>query len=77
MSINELPINVKKQYQLHVNKLKSVRSFLLDWYSNFTNIQSAYSVLSTNLTSPMFSQMNHEAFNSIMAVFLDIYLKFK
>ena len=61
MSIDELPMDVKKQYQMHVNKLKSIRDFLIDAYNNYTNIHNHYTHLSQNLTSPMFTQMNHEA----------------
>ena len=36
MSIAELPLEVKKKYQIHVDTLKSIRGFMIDAYSNFT-----------------------------------------
>jgi len=76
MSIQELPHDVKKQYQEHVNKLKSIRAFLVESNTNFTTIHTTYSCLMDNLTSSLFSQVNHEVFSAILFILLDLYYSF-
>lgn len=76
MSIADLPIEAKRKYQFHVNKLKSIREFLTEAFTNFTLIHTKYKFLEEELTSSMFSQLNHEAFTSITYIFIDLYYCF-
>ena len=76
MSIAELPIEIKKKYQIHVNLLKTIRNFLIDAYINFTCIQTNYSFLGKNLSSSLFTQLNHEAISCINYVMLDLYYSY-
>jgi hypothetical protein len=76
MSIDDLPMDVKKLYQVQVNKLKSIRGFFKECFTNFTHIHSTHPILTTSLTSSLFSQLNHDAINCLMYILLDLYYSF-